>query len=63
MDIELFFSALALVLVIEGLMPALFPAFYKKTMERVTTMPTSLLRRTGVVTMISGAILLYLIRG
>lgn len=62
MDTELFFSALALVLVIEGLMPALFPSFYKKTMEKVTLMPASALRSTGVVTMISGAILLYLIR-
>lgn len=62
MDSELFFSALALVLVIEGLMPALFPAFYKKTMEKVTTMPLSALRSTGVVTMISGALLLYFIK-
>jgi len=62
MDTNLFFSALALVLVIEGLMPALFPAFYKKTMEKVTLMPISALRTTGVVTMISGALLLYFIR-
>jgi uncharacterized protein YjeT (DUF2065 family) len=62
MDTELFFSALALVLVIEGLMPTLFPAFYRKAMGKVAEMPASALRSTGVVTMISGAIILYLIR-
>ncbi|MDH3355027.1 MAG: DUF2065 domain-containing protein [Chromatiales bacterium] len=62
MNTTLFFSALALVLVIEGLMPTLFPAFYRKTMAKVAEMPDSALRSTGVVTMISGAILLYFIR-
>ncbi|MCW8825424.1 MAG: DUF2065 domain-containing protein [Gammaproteobacteria bacterium] len=62
MDNTLFFSALALVLVFEGLMPALFPSFYRKTMAKVALMPTSALRSTGVITMISGAIILYLIR-
>ena len=62
MDTELFFSAIALVLVIEGLMPALFPSFYKKMMEKVTMMPESALRSTGVVTMISGALLLFFIK-
>lgn len=62
MDTTLFFSALALVLVIEGLLPALFPSFYKKMMAKVTMMPLSALRSTGIVTMVSGALLLYFIR-
>lgn len=55
-------SALALVLVIEGLLPALSPGSYRKAMLAMIGMDERSLRITGLVSMIAGAILLYLIK-
>lgn len=56
-------SALALVLVIEGILPFLNPQAYKKTMLQLATFPPATLRRIGFGSMMAGLILLYLIRG
>jgi hypothetical protein len=55
-------AALALVMVIEGLLPALAPSLYQRTMSNLAQMPPASLRQFGVISMISGAVLLYLIR-
>lgn len=55
-------AALALVLVIEGLMPFLSPAGFKRTMGQVSQMPDRNLRTIGLVSMIAGVVLLYLVR-
>jgi len=55
-------SALALVLVIEGLLPALSPASYRKAVMTMLGMDERSLRLAGLVSMISGAILFYLIK-
>ncbi|QEP44621.1 DUF2065 domain-containing protein [Ectothiorhodospiraceae bacterium BW-2] len=55
-------AALALVLVIEGLLPALVPGLYQRTMAAVTQMSHTSLRSMGVVSMVLGALLLYVIR-
>lgn len=55
-------AALALVLVIEGLMPFLSPAGFRRTMEQVSRVPDRTLRTIGLVSMAAGVGLLYLIR-
>jgi len=56
-------SALALVLVIEGILPFLNPEGYKRTMLQVATLPPSTLRKIGFASMMGGLLFLYLIRG
>ena len=55
-------AALALVMVIEGLLPALSPKAYRKAMFSVMQLDTRSLRITGLVSMIAGALLLYWIK-
>ncbi len=56
-------SALALVLVIEGIMPFLNPEGYKKTMLQLAAFPPSTLRKIGLGSMAAGLMFLYLVRG
>ncbi len=56
-------SALALVLVIEGILPFLNPEGYKRTMLQLATLPPSTLRKIGFASMMGGLLFLYLIRG
>lgn len=55
-------AAIALVLVIEGLLPALSPRVYRKVMLSMTQMDERSLRITGLASMIAGAVFLYLIK-
>ncbi len=55
-------AALALVMVIEGLLPALSPKSYRKAMFAMMQMNERSLRTTGLVSMIAGAVFLYLIK-
>ncbi len=55
-------AALALVLVIEGLLPALNPKGWREAMMRLSAMETESLRKMGLVSMVIGASLLYLVR-
>lgn len=54
--------ALALVLVIEGLLPALSPDGYRKAMLAVSQMDRRSIRITGMASMIIGAVLLYFLK-
>ncbi len=56
-------SALALVMVIEGIIPFISPKGYKSTMQQMITMPDSTLRTIGFGLMIVGVVSLYLVRG
>lgn len=56
------FAACALVLVIEGLMPFINPAKWRFFILRVSAQPDKALRIMGLVSMLSGAILLFVIR-
>ncbi len=56
-------SALALVLVIEGILPFLNPEGYKRTMLQLASLPPSTLRKIGFASMMGGLLFLYLIRG
>jgi len=56
-----FWAALALVLVIEGVMPFLSPAGLRRTMRMVIEMDDRALRILGLLSMLSGILLLYLV--
>lgn len=55
-------SALALVMVIEGLLPALSPHTYRKAMFTMMQLNERSLRLTGLASMVGGAVFLYLIK-
>ena len=55
-------AALALVMVIEGLLPAISPRSYRKAMFTLMQMDSRAIRITGLVSMIAGALLLYFVK-
>jgi len=56
-------TALALVLVIEGMLWALFPEAMKRAAERALVMDSGQLRYAGLVAAATGVVLVWLIRG
>ncbi len=56
-------AALALVLVLEGLIPFVSPGGYKNMVQQMAAMPAQNLRIIGLVLMIVGLLLLFFIRG
>ncbi len=57
-----FLAAVALILVIEGVMPFLSPNTMRRTMQQITQLPDRTLRMIGLISMISGSVLLYWVR-
>ena len=55
-------AAFALYLVLEGLMPFANPGGMKRTLLRISELDERTLRRVGLVSMIGGLVLLYLVR-
>jgi len=53
--------ALALVLVIEGMLPFLSPKSWRDAMSQAAQLPDSVLRTMGFVSMLAGVIILYLV--
>lgn len=53
--------ALALLLVIEGLLPFLNPAGFKQAMQMIAQMSEKRLRITGFFSMVVGVLMMYLI--
>jgi uncharacterized protein YjeT (DUF2065 family) len=53
------FAALALVLIIEGILPFLNPPGMRRTMQKVSQLEDSTLRLMGLTAMIAGCLLLY----
>lgn len=53
------FSALALMLVIEGLMPFLFPKLWRVSFVRLVALNDGQLRFIGVSAILSGLLMLY----
>jgi uncharacterized protein YjeT (DUF2065 family) len=58
-----FIAALGLVLVIEGLVFAAFPAASKRAIAMMLETPESQLRAVGVVSAVLGLIVVWLVRG
>lgn len=55
-------TAIALVLIIEGIFPFLSPNLLRRMIFQVAQQNNRSLRLTGLVTMLVGVILLYLVR-
>lgn len=58
--IELFFSALALMLVFEGILPFLSPTLWRETMHRLSQMSDQAIRIVGAVLMALGVVILFI---
>ncbi len=58
-----FLTAVALILVIEGAVYALFPDAMKRLMAQVLTLPDRSLRSAGLAAAVLGIFLVWLIRG
>ena len=56
-------TALCLVLVIEGILPFLYPARWRDLAQQLATVDDATIRTIGFVSMVSGAGLLFLLRG
>lgn len=55
---KLLLTALALMLIIEGLLPFLAPRFWRETFRRITEMSDGQLRFIGLTSMLAGLLLL-----
>jgi len=55
-------TALALVMVIEGILPFLSPGAMRNYMSQMSQMDDKTLRITGLVLMLMGVVMLYLVR-
>ena len=58
-----FWAAMALVLILEGLIPFVSPGGYKNMVQQMATMPEQTLRFVGLLLMVGGMLFLYLVRG
>ena len=54
--------ALALVLVIEGMLPFLSPKGWRDAMAQAAQLPDKVLRSLGLFSMLAGVVILYLVR-
>lgn len=57
-----FYIACALVLVIEGILPALNPRAFKRTMRMVTELDERMIRIWGLSIMAIGAVLVFVLK-
>lgn len=55
-------SALALVLVIEGIMPFVAPGGWRDLMAKLCSLDDRALRNAGLTSMVIGVVLLYFVR-
>lgn len=53
-------TAIALVFIIEGVLPFIFPNFWRRVMSQAIQMSENHLRLTGLISMIIGLVLLWL---
>lgn len=58
MTLDDLWVALCLVLVIEGIMPFLYPEQWQRMLRQVTDLPPSSLRWFGLAMMVSGSVIL-----
>jgi uncharacterized protein YjeT (DUF2065 family) len=55
-------TAFALVFIIEGVLPFLFPGVWRDTFKRLTEMSDGQVRFIGLTSMVAGLLLLYIAR-
>jgi uncharacterized protein YjeT (DUF2065 family) len=51
-------TAVALLLIIEGLLPVLAPRFWQEALQQLARVPARTVRTGGIVAMLAGALLL-----
>ena len=56
------FAALALVLVIEGILPLLSPSGYRSALESMLQQDDRMLRKIAVGSILAGLLLLYIVK-
>ncbi|MGD9888472.1 MAG: DUF2065 domain-containing protein [Halothiobacillaceae bacterium] len=56
-------AALALVLVIEGLLPFISPRIYRQSAEQLSSLPDRMIRMIGLAVIVIGLVSLSFIRG
>lgn len=56
---EYWLAALGLMLVLEGLMPFLFPAVWRETLSKLAQLQDGQIRFVGLTLMLSGLLLIY----
>ncbi|MCP4334780.1 MAG: DUF2065 domain-containing protein [Gammaproteobacteria bacterium] len=56
-------AALALVLILEGLLPFISPRGYRNMVQQMATMPEKMLRNVGLGLVLAGVVFLILVRG
>jgi uncharacterized protein YjeT (DUF2065 family) len=59
---DFWLAALGLMLVLEGIMPFLFPNSWRETLRKVSQFQDGQARFIGLALMLSGLLLLYLIK-
>ena len=62
MSQQLLLTAVALMLVIEGILPFLAPGLWRETFRRLTEMSDGQIRFIGLSSMIAGLLILYFAR-
>ncbi|MGI9305098.1 MAG: DUF2065 domain-containing protein [Gammaproteobacteria bacterium] len=55
-------AAVALLLIVEGIIPFLSPQRFRQTLEQIAQLPQRVLRHVGLASMIAGVVLLYFVR-
>ncbi len=55
-------SALALMLILEGLFPFLAPGRWRETFQRITQMADGQIRFVGLTSMLAGLVLLFIFK-
>ncbi len=63
MNNEIVLTAVALMLVLEGLLPFLFPGVWREAFRNLTELTDGQLRFIGLTAMLAGLLLLALVRG
>ncbi len=56
-------AALALLMVLEGLIPFVSPRGYKNMVQQMSALPEKMLRNCGLGLVIAGLLCLFLVRG
>ena len=62
MGTDTLWAALALVLVVEGLMPLIAPTLWRETFRRLIEMNDGQIRFIGLTSMLAGLLLLFIVR-
>lgn len=56
------FTAFALYMIIEGMIPFIGPHFFRRSVMRIAEMDDNQLRMTGLLVMVAGLVLLFVSR-